>query len=238
MCIGALFLENLLAIPGFIFLIAGLLLWNPGGIMENLYPPLRQLIAIATKFLKLSVSVGFTPQVEQIQNCRKEQSEFWNLKTRNDEKTYLGFLIRPSVYKVYKIAPRILSNFYDKIYRRMSVYLSEHPLKSNRGTDFACVANLGNYLDNLAHGLRQYQNPVAQPIPQPFPTQILPSLPVQHQNNTVDVQVARDQFHEVMPTTLQNCYLPNCSRRFDFSATNSKCHFFQNLYLGVGSGFF
>ncbi len=41
MCIGALFLENLLAIPGFIILIAGLLLWNPGGIMENLYPPLR-----------------------------------------------------------------------------------------------------------------------------------------------------------------------------------------------------
>ena len=41
LCLGAIFIENMLAIPGFIILIAGLLLWNPGGIMENLYPPLR-----------------------------------------------------------------------------------------------------------------------------------------------------------------------------------------------------
>jgi len=41
LCLGAIFIENFLAVPGFILLIAGLLLWNPGGIMENLYPPLR-----------------------------------------------------------------------------------------------------------------------------------------------------------------------------------------------------
>ena len=40
LCIGAVFVENLLVIPGFIFFVAGLLIWNPGGLMENIYPPL------------------------------------------------------------------------------------------------------------------------------------------------------------------------------------------------------
>ena len=41
LCVGAIFVENLLAVPGFMLLISGLLLWNPGGLMEYLHPPLR-----------------------------------------------------------------------------------------------------------------------------------------------------------------------------------------------------